>query len=224
MTAPELALRRFGLRLEARAARLVGRPAFWAVLIAALAGWPLAWSLRTPLPPPLPVLGVVPPFRLVSERGQPFGSEELRGHVWIAGFVFTRCTTVCPAVTRTMTRIQDRTRQLAPDLELVTFTVDPQWDTPARLAAYAHAHHAVPGRWTFLGGAPEAVRAAVVQGLKTAMGREAGPDGQPGELVHGTHLLLVDAAGRLRGTYDTASEEAVDTLVRDAALLVNRGR
>jgi len=208
-------------RLEALAARAVGRPAFWATLIGALAAWPVAWSMATTLPPPLPVLSTVPPFQLVDQAGQPFGSSDLVGRVWVASFVFTRCDTACPALTRVLTRVQDRTRALSPAFHLVTFSVDPDFDTPARLAEYARGAHASPRLWTFLTGPADEVRASVVRGLRVGMG-SADDGAGPGELFHGTALVLVDGRGRVRGYYDPDAPEAVDRLVRDAGLLVNR--
>jgi protein SCO1/2 len=211
-------------RVEEVASHAVSRPLFWVVLVGMLAGWPVVWLLSHPPPPLPPVLGVVPSFRLVDERGRAFGTEELRGRVWAAGFIFTRCATICPAITRKMAVVQRRTKYLADQFHLVSFSVDPEYDTPERLAAYARSYRANPVSWSFLGGPPPAVRDAVVGGLKTAMGREAGPDGQPGEIFHGTHLVLVDREGRMRRIYDVDAPEAIDDLVRDAGQLVNRVR
>ncbi|HTN52557.1 MAG TPA: SCO family protein [Anaeromyxobacter sp.] len=204
------------------AAAAVGRPLFWIALVAVLAAWPVAWALRVPVPPPAPVLGAVPRFELTDQDGRPFGSGDLAGRVWVASFVFTRCTTACPAITRQMARIQDRARNLEPALHLVSFSVDPAFDSPERLAAYARAARASPRMWTFLTGPAEAVRAAVVQGLRVSMGSGAGPGGEP-DLSHGTHLVLVDGGGRIRGYYDSGAPGVVDQVVRDAALLINRG-
>ncbi|GEJ56784.1 hypothetical protein AMYX_15250 [Anaeromyxobacter diazotrophicus] len=203
-------------------ARMVARPTFWLLALALPAAWPLVWALRTPLPPPLPVLGEVPRFELTSEQGRAFGSPELEGHVWIASFVFTRCDTICPAITSTMARVQSRARNLEPALHLVSFTVDPEHDTPARLAAYARGYRASPRLWTFLTGPADAVQRAVVSGLHAAMGNDAPPGAEPA-IFHDTHLVLVDARGRIRGYYDSGDADAVTRVVRDAALLVNRG-
>jgi protein SCO1/2 len=209
-----------GDRLHARVSAAVGRPLVWAAAIGLLAAWPIAWTLRTPLPPPPPVLGTIPPFELTGQDGRPFGSKDLAGRVWIASFLFTRCETVCPAVTRQMTRIQARTRNLEPALHLVSISVDPRHDTPARLAEYARGARASPRMWTFLTGPAERVQETVVRGLRVHMGEdEAGG----AEVSHGTHLVLVDGAARIRGYYDPDDPEAVDRVVRDAALLVNRG-
>jgi protein SCO1/2 len=222
MSAPPDAAR-LAAGFEGAVARLVGRPLFWILLVAAVASWPIASSLRTRLPPPLPVLAELPRFELQDQEGRPFGTRELEGRVWVASFIFTRCPTICPAITAQMARIQGRTRQLDPEFHLVSFSVDPAYDTPPRLAAYARAYHASSRSWSFLTGPEEAVRDAVVTGLKTSMGREPGADGRPGQIFHGSHLVLVDRRGRVRGYYDSGDEQVVDRVVRDAGLLVNRG-
>jgi protein SCO1/2 len=209
-------------RIDAAARSAAGRPLLWVAVLATISSWPLIWSLRTSLPQAPPVLGVVPPFELTDEGGHPFGSRELAGRVWVASFLFTRCTTVCPRVTAQMTRIQDRSRNLEPALHLVSFSVDPEHDTPARLAEYARGHRASPRMWTFLTGPLAAVQEAVERGLRVSMGGTAA-DRSPEGISHGTHLVLVDGVGRIRGYYDPDAQDVVDLVVRDAALLVNRG-
>jgi protein SCO1/2 len=211
---------RAATRIDAAARAVVGRPLVWLVVIALVAAWPVVWTLRTRIPPSPPVLGALPAFRLTDQHGRPFGSQELAGRVWVASFIFTRCETVCPAVTRKMARIQDRTRNLEPALHLVSFSVDPEHDTPERLAEYARAHRASPRMWTFLTGPADAVRETVEKGLRVTMERDAG-DPSPAAITHGSHLVLVDGEGRIRGYYDPETPAAMDRVVRDAALLAN---
>jgi protein SCO1/2 len=203
--------------------RLVARPLFWLAVLAVPAAWPIVWSLATPVPPKLPVLATLPAFRLTDQAGRPFGSEELEGRTWVASFIFTRCDTICPAITARMARIQDRTRNLGTAFHLVSFSVDPEFDTPERLEAYARAHRASPRLWSFLTGPEAAVKEAVVGGLKVALGRERSEDGRFEGIFHGSHLVLVDQRGRVRGYYDSDDADAVDRVVRDAGLLANRG-
>jgi len=209
-------------RLHGAVSAAVGLPLTWILLIALIAAWPIAWALRTPLPPRLPVLGTVPPFELTAQDGGAFGSKDLAGRVWVASFIFTRCELACPAITRQMARIQGRTRNLEPAFHLVSISVDPEFDDPARLAAYARAYRASPRMWTFLTGSVETVLHTVVRSLRVGMGVDA-KRSEEQDISHGTHLVLVDGEGRIRGYYDSGGADVVERVVRDAALLVNRG-
>ena len=135
--------------------------------------------------------------------------------------IFTRCTTVCPAITARMAEVQRRTGQLAPVFHLVSFSVDPSYDTPERLRV-REVHRASPRMWSFSTGPDEAVKQAVVGGLKVAMPGRKGAEAPEG-IFHGTHLVLVDGRGRVRGYDDSAEDGVVERVVRDAGLLVNRG-
>src|SRR5215211_3592709 len=83
----------------------------------------------------LPVLGTLPAFTLRSERGVPFGSADLRGKAWVANFIFTRCPTVCPLLTRKMASLQQRAQELGGALHLASFSVVPQSFTTKVLPA-----------------------------------------------------------------------------------------
>jgi len=217
------ALRTLGDRLPRAVGRLVARPAAWVLFILAIASWPIVWSLRTPVPSPPPVLSTLPAFALTDQTGRGFGSKELEGRVWVASFIFTRCVTVCPGITAKMARIQSRMRNVAPAFHLVSFSADPEYDTPARLDAYAKSYRASPRLWSFLTGPPAAVRELAVHGLKMSLGTERSDDRDFEGIFHDTHLLLVDGSGQVRRYYDSEKESVVDDVVRDAALLVNRG-
>src|SRR5215207_3732677 len=75
-------------------------------------------------------------FALTERSGKTVSSADLEGKVWVAAFVFTRCTGPCPQVSATMARLQQELAD-ASDLRLVTFTVDPAHDEPAELKRYA---------------------------------------------------------------------------------------
>jgi protein SCO1/2 len=100
----------------------------------------------------------------------------------------------------------------------VSFSVDPTFDTPEVLAAYARTHHAVSERWHFLTGDQSAMQKTVELGLKTAMEKTGEKDGVPA-INHGSHFVLVDQAGQIRGVYDMNDADAVARVVRDAGRL-----
>ncbi|BDG08471.1 SCO family protein [Anaeromyxobacter paludicola] len=205
-----------------RAVKLTFAAVWLGVIGAALA--PFAWNLRHEPPPrELPVLAQLPAFQLLDQDGKPFGTRELDGKVWLASFLYTRCETICPAITAKMRRVQDEIEPLGPRMRLVSISVDPDYDTPARLAVYAKEHGAAPGRWSFLTGPEQTVKDTVVNGLKVMMEKQQKEDGRLEGIFHGSHLVLVDGQGRIRGYYDTDDEFVVEHAVRDARLLVNRG-
>jgi protein SCO1/2 len=200
----------------ARRPRLVALAAGLALGVALAGAAALAvWPRR---PPPLPRLGALPAFALTTESGQPLRLDDLRGQVFAASFIFTRCTTICPVITGKLQRIQDATRDLGPALRLVSFSVDPEHDTPAVLARYAMEHHADLRRWTFVTGDYAALQRTVVEGFKEVM--ERGPDRSPESILHGSHVVLVDGAGTIRGYYDANDTDCVERVVRDARALV----
>jgi protein SCO1/2 len=201
--------------------RVVRRHTF--VTIAMALGVLLATALGAACggrPAELPVRGHVPDFALTDQDGAPFGSAQLKGQVWVANFIFTRCPDICPAFTAKMAEVQDKTATgRAAEVRLVSFSVDPAHDTPERLRAYAEAHGARPERWRFVTGDPAAVRAAVEQGMKVHMEDLGMKDGVP-NIGHGSHFVLVDRRGDIRGYYDMNDADAVARVVRDARQLV----
>lgn len=186
------------------------QPWLWTGFLALVMAVPVLHSaLPAPLPPP-PVLGTVPDFRLVDQTGAPFGRERLNGRVWIADFVFTRCPDVCPEMTGRMAAIQ---RTLGERVDLVSVSVDPAYDTPARLAAFARANRAESPRWHFLTGDSRQIQESVLRGFNVAFARESE---DIATLTHGLHVVLVDGRGRIRGYYDSKDPDALDRLVTDA--------
>jgi protein SCO1/2 len=184
-------------------------------------GWPIARAVLTPLPPPLPLYSTLPEFLLTDQFGEPRGAGDLRGRVWVAGFVFTRCPSTCPVVTATMLDVQRRAKHLGNSFRLVSISVDPAHDTPERLAEYAQASHVRPQSWFFLTGDPDVIRRLVVKDFKLALD-DAPPDSvEP--ILHSTRLVLVDQKMGIRGYYDSTDPAAMDNLLRDAGLLANRG-
>ncbi|MBI3090334.1 MAG: SCO family protein [Candidatus Tectomicrobia bacterium] len=117
----------------------------------------------------LPAYGRVPPFMLLERTGQPLDLADLIGKVWIADFIYTRCELECPLASARLAQLQDRFHEEA-DLRLVSFSVDPEYDTPAVLLAYARRFHADPQRWLFLTGEKEAIRTLIRDGFKLSLG------------------------------------------------------
>lgn len=165
----------------------------------------------------------VPPFALTERSGAPVNNADLLGKVWVASFVFSRCTGPCPSVSATMAKLQaDLDLANRPDLRLVTFTFDPDTDTPAALKTYADHFRADPDRWLFLTGSEAELHRLARDTFKIGVARNAKPDAPAGEkFEHTTYLAVVDKKGLVRGHFhgfrgkhDETGERFADSLAR----------
>ena len=164
-------------------------------------------------------LGNVGTFELTDQQGRAVSARTLRGHVWAAAFFFTRCPTVCPRITRRMRDLQVAAGKQSLPIQLVSFSVDPDNDTPEVLQAYAKQYGADLAMWRFLTGDLEVVRKTSEQGFKLALDGKVKPGADHLGLFHGSHLVLVDKDGQIRGYYRTSEDEQMAQLLKDAALL-----
>ena len=163
---------------------------------------------------PLNSLGAVPDFQLTNQDGQPFGTAQVRGKIWIADFIFTSCAGPCPMISSRMSELQRPLEKS--DVHLVTFTVDPETDTPEVLRAYGEKLHARPGRWDFLTGEKSRIYELTQKGFKLAVADGEGDEGP----VHNTRAVLVDRRGAIRGYYDMLAPDAVTKLLADTSQLL----
>ncbi|MEZ4402520.1 MAG: SCO family protein [Kofleriaceae bacterium] len=173
-----------------------------------------------PKAPTFPEDQPIPDFAFIDHTGATFTRAELLGHVSIVNFIFTRCDTVCPVTTMKMRTVADRTGD-EPSIKLVSISVDPAFDTPAVLAAYAAKAGADPTRWRFLTGDTGAIRALVERGMAIGFDTIGTlPSGAP-NISHSGHFVLVDQRGHLRGYYDSDDWGRIETLMRQARWLIH---
>ncbi len=145
-----------------------------------------------------PVYGQIADFMLTNQNGRVVSLGDLRGRVWVADIIFTRCAGPCPKMTRQMKELQDA---LPPESEarLVTLTTDPDFDTPPVLKAYAERFGADPSRWMFLTGAkPEIARLAIDSLKLTTVEKKPAERESPQDLfVHSTIFVVADKQARI---------------------------
>jgi protein SCO1 len=178
----------------------------------------IAWGCKRA---ELPVLGSVGGFSLSDQAGTVTTDATLRGKVWAAAFFFTRCPTICPRITGRMRDLQRAAQSQGVPLQLVSFSVDPENDTPEVLAAYAKRYDVDLTSWRFLTGDLEVVRKTSEQGFKLALDGKPTPGADHLGLFHGSHLVLVDGGGQIRGYYRTSEDAQMKQLLDDAARLVS---
>ena len=154
-------------------------------------------------PDALPVYARMPEFELTREDGTAFGSARMRGGLWLADFMFTRCQNQCPMMSVKFRALQG---VLPPETRLVSFSVDPGHDTPEILKAYADEYKARADKWVFLTGDQKKL-----QGLMKAL--HLGSEDDPA--MHSLRFVLLDKSLRVRGYYDSTETESLAKMKTD---------
>jgi protein SCO1/2 len=224
--------------------KLVLHPA-WVAFAALVLAVPMSVLLLRPaLRQEPPILSDLPQFSLVDEDGAKVTRDDLLGRVWIADFVFTTCADACPRMQMKMRSLQERLVPAAQGgtIGLLSVSVDPERDTPARLREYAKVYGQRKGQWRYLTGDQREIERTVVKGFHIAMakmptgnteadgsaGRRAEAEGrsigdphlEAFDIMHGEKFVLVDRMGRIRGFYDADDQDAI---LRDARALTAGG-
>jgi cytochrome oxidase Cu insertion factor (SCO1/SenC/PrrC family) len=165
-----------------------------------------------PAPPSAPMekFAAVPAFEFTDQTGAPFGSENLKGKIWVANFIFTRCKGPCPLISTRMADLNTKLNKLRDGIVLVSFTVDPDYDTPEVLSKYGELLGANASHWKFLTGPTDAIKDFVVKGLLQPLSTE--PDGTP---AHSQRFVIVDGDGWIRGFQNGEDPEVVQKLMVD---------
>jgi protein SCO1/2/putative membrane protein len=171
---------------------------------------------------PGPSARSVGPFRLEERSGRTVTDRDLADRVAIASFIFTRCPLSCPRISGVMKGLHGRLA--GADVLLVSFSVDPDHDTPAVMADYARRFGASPESWWFLTG-PKATTYALIRD-RFLLGVEEAPAPDPAtgieSIIHSDRLALIDR-GRIVGLFDSSDPEAVEALVARARRLALPG-
>jgi protein SCO1/2 len=160
-----------------------------------------------------PIEGTVAPFMLTDQDGQPFGTDQLKGRVWIADFFFTNCPGPCPRMSTLMSEIQKQTADIE-ELRIVSITVDPERDTPEAMKAYGQRYGAIDGRWHFLTGPVELLSRIALKDFRLFE--------VDGTLQHSTRFALIDRQGNIRSFYTTGEDGTFARLPEDVRKLIRQ--
>lgn len=152
-----------------------------------------------PLPAPtadaLPPGSPLPDCALVDQRGQRFRLSDFKGNAVAFTFIFTRCPLpdFCPRMNNQLGAVQRElaTANAGANWHLLSISLDPEYDTPERLAEYAVRYQPDAARWTFATGKSEEILK-----LGTAVGLVVSREG--GQINHNLRTVVVDAAGRVQ--------------------------
>ncbi|TNF44120.1 MAG: SCO family protein, partial [Cytophagales bacterium] len=159
----------------------------------------------------------IPEFSFMNQNGESMGRAEMEGKITIVDFFFTSCPSICPIMSKEMERVNDMFRDES-RVQIMSISIDPEYDTPEILKSYADRHNAIPGKWHFLSGPKEETYQLAKCGfvLPTLDG-----NGVPDDFVHSDKFVLIDEQGRIRGYYSGTDREAVDLLMLETKVLLH---
>lgn len=151
-------------------------------------------------------------FVFTDQDNKPFDSKQLEGEPWIASFMFTSCETVCPPMTSELISLQEHLKEQDIDIQLISFTVDPDVDSPKKIKKFMKQFAADESNWHFLTGySQELIESFARDNFQTIVQKPV----HSNQVIHGTNFFLVDSKGFVVGEYSYTDESYLSELMSD---------
>lgn len=160
----------------------------------------------------------IPPFSFIDQNNKPYGDKDLANKIYVANFFFTSCPSICPEMQTLMKKVHDTDDfETISDFKLLSFTVDPEHDTPEVLKEFAQRVQANDDRWKFLTGNREAIYKLAYDGYMANAGVDSTA---PGGFLHSDLVFLIDRERHIRGIYEGTSATDMKRLIDEIKVLV----
>ncbi len=160
-------------------------------------------------------------FEFKNQYGKTISLSDLKHKIFVVEYFFTTCGTICPKMNIQMKRVQNAFLKNQ-NVNILSFTVNPEIDTIEQMKMYADAHGAISGKWHFLTGDKVKLYDLARKSffvLKPAEAQNLGDVGS--DFIHTNNFVLVDKQLRIRGYYDGTSTKEVNNLIVDINQLIN---
>ncbi len=156
-------------------------------------------------------------FSFTNQDGESVSLDDLQGEWWLADFVFTNCKTVCLPMTSNMASLQEQMKEEGINMQLVSFSVDPDYDTENVLTEYGEQYDADFSSWHFLTGYDfDTIKKLSIKSFR-AMLKE--PEYGDDQVTHDTRFFLVNPEGEVVKGYDGVDKKEMDVILKDIELL-----
>ena len=152
-------------------------------------------------------------FSFTNQDGETVAKSDLDGKFWVADFIFTNCETVCPPMTSNMAKLQNQLTEAGlDDVHLVSFSVDPENDTPEALKEYGESRDAAFGNWDFLTGYEfDEIKEFSIKSFKSPVELDPNSD----QVMHVTSFFLVSPEGNAIKRYTGTMPAEIEKIVAD---------
>lgn len=139
-------------------------------------------------------IGPVPDFSLTNHNNETITQDDLLGKVYVVEFFYSTCPSICPVMHKSLVKVQDKYFG-NPNVAFVSITINPEFDTPEVLKAYAEENDVVNNNWQFLTGELDDIYALANQGFNLYAAEAAEVEGG---FEHSGFFALVDKKGVIR--------------------------
>lgn len=157
----------------------------------------------------------IDPFQYTDQGGSSFSLDNLKNKVWVADFIFTNCTSVCPMLTANMVGLQKELKAAGAKAEIVSFSVDPEKDSPNALKKYIGKFNGDFTNWHALTGYKfEEMQKFARHSFKSIVQKDTTSD----QVIHATSFFLVDQSGTIVARYD-GLDNLNDKIIKDVKAL-----
>lgn len=156
------------------------------------------------------------PFKLQNQFGREVGLQDLEGRIVIADFFFTSCPSICPTLTRNMKKLQTAFKKTDSLVRFVSFTVDPERDSVARIKAYGDKFGIDHDTWWMLTGDRSEIYDIALSEFKASIASNGNIDTG---FIHTENFFLLDKDKVVRGWYNGLDSTNLDKLIKDVVLL-----
>ena len=156
-------------------------------------------------------LSRVPHYAFTDQNNQHFANKNVEDKIVLYSFFFASCPQICPSMNRNIQAVQ----QVFIDDESVTmvsFSIDPERDTPERLSEYSDLFSLKRSQWHFLTGEKNEIFLLASKGFNVTA---TDGDGGLNDMIHSQTIMLVDPNHQIRGIYEGTESKEVPDLVRD---------
>ncbi len=152
-------------------------------------------------------------FTFINQDNEEVSKSDLDGEFWVANFIFTNCETVCPPMTSNMASLQSQLSEAGlDDVKLVSFTADPERDTPEALKEFGESRGASFDNWHFLTGYDfEEIQSFSVDSFKSSLEKEPDSD----QMMHTIRFFLISPEGNAINMYTGTEAAAMEQIVED---------
>ena len=136
----------------------------------------------------------VPNFAFINQHGKTISNKDYEGKVYVIEFFFSTCPTICPRMNKNLIQIQNEFKDFE-DFGVASFTINPEYDTPEILNAYAEKYGVTNPNWHLMTGDKDAIYKLSNEGFYIYVAENSSVEGG---FEHSGNFALIDKNGFIR--------------------------